>query len=259
MMQDLRLVLDWNPDFAEAYNMLGMARAEGGGVSSAMESERAAIRLSPRNETYLLNMAQIYMAGKNWEAATAMLQRLKASQNAQIAAAASQSLADLPTLEKYGVLPQRDLATQPQPLPQAPAQASAGTSSVQTRPAQTKSVQSSSVQPSPAQTPASKAGTQPSSDEIEERTVEAPEPQIDRRPIRFLKAKLVSVDCSQSPAAVLTVSAAGKVLKLRTGDYKSLTLVGADQFSCAWSSRAVAVNYKPGGKADGDLVSLEVQ
>jgi hypothetical protein len=37
------------------------------------------------------------------------------------------------------------------------------------------------------------------------------------------------------------------VLKLRTPDYKSLPLIGADAFSCAWNDRAVSVNYKPGG------------
>jgi hypothetical protein len=44
-----------------------------------------------------------------------------------------------------------------------------------------------------------------------------------------------------------------------TADYKSLLLIGADAFSCAWSDRAVSVNYKPGGMADGDLVSVEVR
>ena len=39
----------------------------------------------------------------------------------------------------------------------------------------------------------------------------------------------------------------------------SLLLIGADEFSCGWKNRPVAVNYKAGGKADGDLVSLEVR
>ena len=107
MMQDLRAVLDWNPEMAEAYSMLAMARVEGGGVNSAMEAMRAAIQLSPRNEGYLLNMAQIYMAGKKWDAATALLERLKASQDPQIARAATKNLEDLPTLKKYGLMPQQ--------------------------------------------------------------------------------------------------------------------------------------------------------
>jgi hypothetical protein len=55
------------------------------------------------------------------------------------------------------------------------------------------------------------------------------------------------------------VTSGAVVLKLRTPDYKSLLLIGADAFSCEWSNRAVSVNYKAGGISDGDLVSVEVR
>ena len=58
---------------------------------------------------------------------------------------------------------------------------------------------------------------------------------------------------------MLTVNTGKKTVKLRTEDYKSLVVMGVDEFSCDWKDRPVAVNYKAGGKADGDLVSLEVQ
>ncbi len=77
--------------------------------------------------------------------------------------------------------------------------------------------------------------------------------------MQFLKGKLLRVDCSQPPVAVLSVVAGAKTLKLRTEDYKSVLLIGEDNFSCAWTNRSVAVNYKAGGKSDGDLVSLELQ
>jgi hypothetical protein len=67
------------------------------------------------------------------------------------------------------------------------------------------------------------------------------------------------VDCSTSPAAILTVTAGSVNLKLRAANYKSLTIIGADDFSCEWTNRQVTVNYKPGGTADGDLVSLELR
>ena len=214
----MQIVLDWEPDFAEAYNMLAMARLEGGGAHSAMTAIQAAVQLSPRNEAYLLNMAKIDIAGKNWDAATALLEHLKASENSQIAHAAQKDLNDLPTLKKYGLLPQSD--TPPTPADALPEDAE----------------QNTGHPPQPA-----------------------PESQPDKRPMQFLKGKLVSVDCLQSPVAVLTVLAEKKTLKLRTEDYKSLTLVGADEFSCAWKNRPVAVNYKAGGKANGDLVSVEIE
>ena len=70
---------------------------------------------------------------------------------------------------------------------------------------------------------------------------------------------MLSVDCSVAPAAVLTVSEGKRSMKLRAADYKALVVIGADEFSCGWKNLPVVVNYKSGGKVDGDLVSLEVQ
>ena len=105
MMIDLKVTIDWYPDFAEAYNMLAMARVEGGGAASALESIKLAIALSPRNEQYIFNLAQIQEAGKKWGAARDIFERLKSSTNPQIAAAASHQLEELATVKKI-----RDLA-----------------------------------------------------------------------------------------------------------------------------------------------------
>jgi tetratricopeptide (TPR) repeat protein len=241
MIQDLRLVLNWDAEFAEARSMLAMAELEGGGVHAAMDSMRAAILLNPRNQTYLLNMAQIYMAGKNWDAATALLDRLKSSPDSEVAKAAREQLEGLPMLKKYGVLPQSSA----KPQPQEPAAPPAPSSTPSAKPAESKTQQENPPSDDEA-----------SADHPEQRPAQ---PQPDKRAIRFLKGKLIAVDCSQAPSALLTVSAGAKVLKLRAENYKLLTLIGADEFSCEWKSRAVAVNYRAGGKADGDLVSVEVQ
>jgi len=81
----------------------------------------------------------------------------------------------------------------------------------------------------------------------------------DRRKVQFVRGKLLRVDCTQSPAAILTIRTGARTMRLRTDNYKSLLLVGADEFSCEWADRGVIANYKAGGKADGDLVSLEIQ
>jgi tetratricopeptide (TPR) repeat protein len=236
-IQDLHVVLDSYPEFADAYAMLARAQLEGGGLRAATDSIRAATKLSPRNQSFLLELAQVYVAGKNWDAATAMLQLLSASPDTQIADSARAQLQDLPYIRKYGV-PPLQAAAQPSGAP--------------------------SPAPSPATPPAQKApippAAQPAQEADNENTEEAPpEPQIDRRQIQYLKGRLIAVDCSQAPVALLTVSSGGKTMKLRTSDYKSLTLIGTDTFSCHWTDEAVSVNYKPGGKADGDLVSLELR
>jgi tetratricopeptide (TPR) repeat protein len=257
VMQDLRLVVDWDPEFVQARGMLAMAQLEGGGVHAAMDSMRATIQLAPRNQTYLLNMAQIYMAGKNWDAATALLERLKASSDPQIAKSASEQLEGLPMLKKYGVLPQA--ATAPASTSTTPSSSSSSSPSA-------SSASSSSISKTQAgtQPKAQPQNPQPQNPEPDEASVDHPDqppapPQPDKRPIQFLKGKIVSVDCSQSPSAILTVSGGAKVLKLRTENYKALMVMGADDFSCEWKGRTVAVNYRAGGKADGDLVSVELE
>ncbi len=225
--QDLRVVIDWNPGFADAYNMLAMARLDGGGPRSAKESMTIAIQLAPRSESYLFNMAQIDIAGKNWEEATSLLQKLKDSRDPQLAKAAQRDLDDLPTLRKYGLLPEHpeDAAKKKSPPPVV---------------AEKKDSDDEEI---------------PDDDEAKPKAA----PKADTRPIKFAKGKLVAVDCSQPPSATLTVLAGAQRLHLHTLDYKALTLVGADEFSCDWQNRNVAVNYRASGSSQGDLVSIEVQ
>ena len=222
MMQDLRAVLEWHPEFADAYDLLAMARMEGGGPVAAMQAERAAMQLSPRNQRYVYHLAEIYESDKKWAAARALLERLESSSNAQVAAEARERLARLSNEQKYGVSEKED------------------------------SAKKLSTQGSPFDVLEQDAA---------KRAAESAQPggTADKRPAKFLQGRLVGVDCSQSPAAILTVTSGGTVLKLRTSDYKSLLLIGADKFSCAWNDRSVSVNYKPGGLSDGDLLSVEVR
>ena len=80
----------------------------GGGVNSALEAQKLAIALSPRNVEYQFNLGQIYVAGKKWDLAREVFTRLKEGTDRTAAAAAKQQLADLDTLQKYGVRPQRE-------------------------------------------------------------------------------------------------------------------------------------------------------
>jgi tetratricopeptide (TPR) repeat protein len=224
MMQDLRAVLEWYPEFANAYDLMAMARLEGGGPVAAMQAEHAAIQLCPRNQQYVYHLAEIYVADKKWEAAKTLLERLKGGSDAQVAALARAELERIPTEQKYGI------------------------SSASATAAQKLSPQRSpfDVLEQDAAKRAAAQATQTGG-------------PGDKRSAKFLQGQLVGVDCSQSPAAVLTVNSGGVVLKLRTADYKSLLLIGADTFSCGWNNRSVSVNYKPGGMSDGDLVSVEVR
>jgi Flp pilus assembly protein TadD len=78
-------------------------------------------------------------------------------------------------------------------------------------------------------------------------------------PVRFIKGKLAAVDCSAAPQAVLSVVSGGRSLKMHVGDSKHLVLIGADEFSCDWKNKTVAVNYRQRQDGEGDVVSLEMQ
>jgi hypothetical protein len=225
MLQDLRAVLEWFPEFADAYDLMAMARMEGGGSLSAMQAERAAMQLNPREERYVFHLAEIYIAAKKWEAAQALLERLKTSGNPQIVALSKEKIVQIGSERKYGVTG-----------------AGAGTQS------------QFATQKSPFEVLEKDAAARAAA----EKTAQTSGP-TDTRATKFFKGRLISVDCSATPVAILTVTSEGIVLKLRATDYRELLLVGADVFSCDWKDRAVTVNYKPGGRTDGDLISLEVR
>ena len=223
MMQDLRAVTDWYPELADAYNMLGMARVEGGGINSALEAQREAIALAPRNVEYQFNLGQIYVAGKKWDLAREVFTRLKAGPDRTAAAAAKQELEDLETLQKYGVRPQRAGGNA----------APAGAASTPAGAASAAEDEDAAPKPAPV-----KPGT--------------------TGPVQFLKGKIVSSDCSKPPEAIVTILSGMTTYKMHASDYKSLLVIGEDQFSCDWKNRLVSVNYRAVGKHEGELVSVEV-
>ena len=235
MMQDLRAVADWYPELADAYNMLGMARVEGGGINSALEAQRQAIALAPRNVEYQFNLGQIYVAGKKWDLAREVFTRLKAAPDRAAAAAAKKQLDDLDTLQKYGVRPQR--------------------------PGESATPAGAASTPSAGTTAASGAAS--AAQDQDEESDAAPKPAPVKPgttgPVHFLKGKIVSSDCSKSPEATVTVLSGMVTYKLHAADYKSLLVIGEDQFSCDWRNRLVSVNYRAVGKHEGEIVSIEVR
>src|SRR5215469_13103168 len=195
-MESLQFVLNEYPEFAEAYNILGWARLEGGGANSALEAMKIAVQLNPRREDYELRYAEAFMGAKEWDQAEAVLDGLKSSQNPQIASAAKKDLRDLPYLRKFGIPPQED-----------------ATSKAKTAPPQTK----------PDRAEKASDADESSDDDAPKKEPAAAAP--DRRPVRFLKGTLLAVDCSNAPGAVLTLSARNKTLKLRVPDSKSAVVV----------------------------------
>lgn len=236
MMQDLRAVLDWYPELADAYNMLAMARVEGGGINSALEAQKQAVALAPRNAEYQFNLGQIYVAAKKWDQAREVFTRLKEGPDRQAAAAAKQQLDDLATLQKYGVRPQR--AGQPEAPARAASTAPAGGSGTKVAANASQNASEDDETDSAPKPPPAKPGS--------------------TGPVLFLKGKIVGSDCSKAPEAAITVLSGMTTYTMHVSDYKSLVVVGEDQFSCDWKNRPASVNYRATGKREGEVVSIEV-
>ena len=223
MLLDLKAVLEWNPEMADAYDLMALARNAGGTSTAAMQAERVAITLSPRDERYTLHLAQIYVASKKWEAADALFGRLKASNDPKIVAEVTELQSKSGAERKYGI-PVNGASAQPKYEAQ--------------------------------KTPFDILDEDAAKREAAEKSHPG---SGDKRATKFVKGRLVVVDCSNPPAAVLTVNSDAGILKLHANDYRSLLLIGTDNFSCDWRNRQVTVNYKPNGPTDGDLVSLEMR
>lgn len=224
-MESLQFVLDEFREFAQGYNILGWARLEGGGANGAVEAMKVAVQLSPRDESYQLRLARAFLAAKKFDEGTAVLDRLQHSHDPQVAKAAAKDLEDLPFLKKYGVSPEEQEARNQEANKMA------------------KEI----------------ADAEPEDRDQSSKPAAPAEPVIDKRPVKFVKGRILSVDCSQTPAAIVSISDGRGTLKLHVRDYKSTTVIGAGEFSCGWKNVPASINYRDGGKTQSDLVSIEIQ
>jgi len=221
--KELKTAIALDPQFADAYNLLGVAEMQNHQLTESMQHLSTAIRMSPRNEMYISNLALACLNAHDWDQASTLLERLKDSSDAGIASAARYNLARLAEIRSV----QQGGTVRAPRVAMAPAgQSLVGAST-------------------PASPPTATAASPPSADES--------------GPIQFLKGTLTAVDCSSAPAATLTIQEGAKNWKMLTSDYQHLVVIGADQFSCSWSSRKVAVNYRQTQPGQGKLVSLELE
>lgn len=221
LKKELETAVALDPNFADAYSLLGYAQATSGEPEKGLRTMEKAVELSPRNEIYQLNLAGLYMANRKTKEAIALFQGLARSGNPEVANRAEALLEQARSFEDQtkSFPPQVENRTE-EHLAAAP--------------------DSNNTEA------ASETGTK----------VEILPPST---PIRFIKGKLAAVDCSAAPQALLSVTSGGRPIKLHVGDTKRLLLMGADEFSCDWKNRSVAVNYRERKDGDGDVVSLELQ
>jgi tetratricopeptide (TPR) repeat protein len=223
MRKEVETAIRLDPAFADAYHLLAFVEAADDHIEAQRAALKKAMELNPRSEVYLMSAAQCEMRAQNFKDAEPMLRRLRESQDPQIAQFASMALNTMAAARAAGgALEIRK--------PEAPA-----TAPQWEKPAK----------PEPAVEPAPEPQAEPE-----------PPPQMSS--IRFLKGRLVKVDCSAEPGAIVTMESGGKQFTMFTQNRKTLLLIGVDAFSCAWSNRKASVNYRLQKDGRGELVSLEV-
>jgi len=83
--KELEASISLDPTFADSYALLAFAQSTSGDTATAIATMRKAIAVSPRNESYLFNLANLYMANRQPEQTIALLQSLQVADNPKLA------------------------------------------------------------------------------------------------------------------------------------------------------------------------------
>ncbi|HEY6970094.1 MAG TPA: tetratricopeptide repeat protein [Candidatus Angelobacter sp.] len=229
VIKELETAIALDPNFADPYSMLGFALAYSGDAAKGLEAMQKAVSLSPRNESYQFNLAQIYMMNRQFDQGIAILRALEKTQNPQLAARVQHSLEQAEGMKET-------LQT-----------ANQRGSTVIIRPRESDDESGGST---PRQVSTTETG---GPIEVHQ---EVPKNIV---PIKFIQGTITSVDCSTPPSAILTVLAGSKTWKMKVGDINHMLLFGADQFSCDWKKRKALINYREASANEGNVVSVEIQ
>jgi tetratricopeptide (TPR) repeat protein len=215
--KDLETSIALDPKLADAYSLLSFAQASSGEPEKGMATMKKAVELSPRNETYWFNLANLYMVNHKVDEAIAIFRSLAGSTSPEVSMRSNQALSQALTYKQPTNFEVR--------------------------------LENRTGQDPPSREPTDRAQAQEVATPV----------HVSATPVHFLKGKLVSVDCSATPQALLTVATGAKSLRLHIRDSAHVTLLGADTFSCEWKGKSVAVNYRERPDGDGDVVSVEIQ
>jgi tetratricopeptide (TPR) repeat protein len=243
MTKELETAIKLDPGFADSYALLAFAQMTSGEPAKALSTMQKAVEISPRNEMYLYNLANLRLSNREPDQAIAILASLHITDNPMLAG------------QVAGMLEQA------QRVKEAMQSGSTQSGSTQSGSTQFGSTQSGSASSIPGSLLVRREGADSESPPDEEPPSEpAPvKPDTTWGPPKFVRGVLSSVDCLTEPTAVLALAIGTRKLKLNVADRKHVLLIGADQFSCSWSKQKVAVNYREKDTGETAVVSLEIQ
>jgi Flp pilus assembly protein TadD len=224
MTRELETAISLDPTYADSYALLAFAQSTSGDAAKALVTIQKALAISPRDENYLFNLANIYVANQQPDQAIALLQSLRISDNPELASRVAELLAQVQQFRES---------------------VEEGTAALHPRIALPHKENSGS-----------EAKPQITAETSSEPVVKL---QASVGATKFIRGTLTSVDCSTPPLATLTVVSGAKTWRMNVADRTHLVLIGATEFSCAWIKQKVALNYRETSEGEGNVISLEIQ
>jgi len=92
MTRELETSISLDPNFADSYALLAFAQSTSGDAAQALATMQKALAISPRNENYLFNLANLYLTNRQPDQAIALLKSLQVT-DPKLAAEVERTLA----------------------------------------------------------------------------------------------------------------------------------------------------------------------
>src|SRR5262249_4016626 len=130
MTKELETAIALDPSYADAYSLLSFAYAYAGNSARGLQTMRKALSLNPGNETYIFNLAQMYLNNRNPDAAITIFESLHTARNPSIATRSSEMIDEAQGMKNAiaagenvvirGLLDGEEESTEPEPTDAKP-------------------------------------------------------------------------------------------------------------------------------------------
>jgi tetratricopeptide (TPR) repeat protein len=227
VISELESAISLDPTFADPYSLLAFAYAASNEREKGLSSMQKALQLSPRNESYEFNYAQMLIANRRLDDAEKVLHSLEKTSNQQLAFSVQNSLNTI------------------QLMRQGPIRVSARGNPVDGEVGDEDNGQSVRIDP--------KTGAKTRETHITVNLKPGQQPPKNAS----VRGKLTAVDCSRPKAITMTVVSDSQTLKLQVPDPQNLLVTGGGTFSCALADKKVTVNYLDLGNNEGIAMILQ--
>jgi len=232
VISELETAISLDPTFADPYSLIAFAYAANHEREKGLASMQKALSLSPRNEVYEFNLAQMLINNQRLDDAEKVLHALEKTSNQQLAFSVQNSLHTV------------------QLMRQQPVHVSVKSRTPEPDDSDNKDDNDHNAQPV-------NIGRAPGSRPNDTHVTITLKPGQKPPKSALIRGNLASVDCSKTKAITLTVVSDSQTLKLQVPDPKNLMVTGGGTFSCSLANKKVAVNYLDLGDGTGIAMILQ--